>query len=129
VTTGFGRLSEVAIPPERLAELQVNLVRSHASGVGPHLSREATRAMMLLRANVLARATPARGRTRRRCSSGCSTPGCGRPFRAGQRRCSGDLAPLAHLGLAMIGEGELHDPSGTGAATACCAAMTSRRSR
>ena len=47
VTTGFGKLSEVAIPPERLAELQVNLVRSHASGVGTHLPREATRAMML----------------------------------------------------------------------------------
>src|SRR5215831_12962608 len=48
VTTGFGKLSEVAIPPERLADLQVNLVRSHASGVGQNLTREATRAMMLL---------------------------------------------------------------------------------
>src|SRR5678816_1524329 len=55
VTTGFGKLSEVAIPPDRLAELQVNLVRSHASGVGENLTREATRAMMLLRANVLAK--------------------------------------------------------------------------
>src|SRR5678810_1179052 len=55
VTTGFGKLSEVAIPSDRLAELQVNLVRSHAAGVGAHLSREATRAMMLLRANVLAK--------------------------------------------------------------------------
>src|SRR6185503_17174335 len=55
VTTGFGKLSEVAIPPDRLAELQVNLVRSHASGVGQNLTREATRAMMLLRANVLAK--------------------------------------------------------------------------
>ena len=55
VTTGFGKLSEVAIPPERLGELQVNLVRSHASGVGDLLSRDVTRAMMLLRANVLAK--------------------------------------------------------------------------
>src|SRR5215217_8767358 len=55
VTTGFGKLSEIAIPPERLAELQVNLVRSHAAGVGDLLPREATRAMMLLRANVLAK--------------------------------------------------------------------------
>src|SRR6478752_9603031 len=48
VTTGFGKLSEVAIPLDRLAELQVNLVRSHAAGIGANLSREATRAMMLL---------------------------------------------------------------------------------
>jgi len=45
VTTGFGKLSEVAIPPERLADLQVNLVRSHAAGVGQNLTREATRAI------------------------------------------------------------------------------------
>ena len=55
ITTGFGKLSDVAIPPERLAELQVNLVRSHASGVGPLLSEREVRAMMLLRANVLAK--------------------------------------------------------------------------
>src|SRR5271170_7310073 len=54
VTTGFGKLSEVAIPPDRLAELQVNLVRSHAAGVGPLLPEREVRAMMLLRANVLA---------------------------------------------------------------------------
>ena len=52
VTTGFGKLSEVAIPPERLAELQVNLVRSHAAGVGDLLPEREVRAMMLLRANV-----------------------------------------------------------------------------
>src|SRR5687768_484298 len=55
VTTGFGKLSEIAIPPERLAELQTNLVRSHASGVGDPLPQDVTRAMMLLRANVLAK--------------------------------------------------------------------------
>src|SRR6201996_5386684 len=55
VTTGFGKLSEVAIPPERLAELQVNLVRSHAAGVGDLLPEREVRAMMLLRANVIAK--------------------------------------------------------------------------
>ena len=55
VTTGFGKLSEIAIPPDRLAELQVNLVRSHAAGVGPLLSEREVRAMMLLRANVIAK--------------------------------------------------------------------------
>src|SRR5947208_7267027 len=53
VTTGFGKLSEVAVPPDRLAELQVNLVRSHAAGVGPLLPEREVRAMMLLRANVI----------------------------------------------------------------------------
>ncbi|HJQ12873.1 MAG TPA: aromatic amino acid lyase, partial [Gemmatimonadaceae bacterium] len=51
VTTGFGKLSEVAIPPDKLAELQVNLVRSHSSGVGDRLPESEVRAMMLLRAN------------------------------------------------------------------------------
>jgi len=55
VTTGFGKLSEVAIPPDRLAELQVNLVRSHAAGVGDLLPEREVRAMMLLRANVIAK--------------------------------------------------------------------------
>ena len=55
VTTGFGKLSDVAIPRDRLDELQVNLVRSHAAGVGPLLCEREARAMMLLRANVIAR--------------------------------------------------------------------------
>ena len=76
VTTGFGKLSDVAIPRDRLDELQVNLVRSHAAGVGPLLPEREARAMMLLRANVIAKgysgARPdARGPAGRRCS----TPG------------------------------------------------------
>src|SRR3954467_3462643 len=55
VTTGFGKLSEVAIPPDRLDELQVNLVRSHAAGVGDPFPEREARAMMLLRANVIAK--------------------------------------------------------------------------
>jgi histidine ammonia-lyase len=54
VTTGFGKLSEMSIPLDRLSELQINLVRSHAAGVGALLPEREVRAMMLLRANVIA---------------------------------------------------------------------------
>jgi len=118
VTTGFGKLSEVAIPPERLAELQVNLVRSHASGVGAHLSREATRAMMLLRANVLAKGYSGARPQLPELLVGMLNAGLWPPIpEQGSVGASGDLAPLAHLGLAIIGEGELHSESGTGNAT------------
>src|SRR5919199_1947771 len=55
VNTGFGRLSDVTVPADELRELQINLVRSHACGVGSPLAEDETRAMMLLRANVLAK--------------------------------------------------------------------------
>ena len=55
INTGFGALSDVTIPPDKLRELQVNLVRSHACGVGEPLQERAVRAMMLQRANVLAK--------------------------------------------------------------------------
>src|SRR5437667_8246415 len=55
VNTGFGKLSEVKIPPDHLNELQLNLIRSHAAGVGDPFSVPVTRAIMLLRANVLAK--------------------------------------------------------------------------
>jgi histidine ammonia-lyase len=117
VTTGFGKLSEVAIPPERLAELQVNLVRSHASGVGAHLSREATRAMMLLRANVLAKGYSGARPHLPELLVGMLNAGLWPPIpEQGSVGASGDLAPLAHLGLALIGEGELHGDQGTGPA-------------
>lgn len=108
ITTGFGKLSDVAIPPDRLAELQVNLVRSHAVGVGPSLAEHEVRAMMLLRANVLAK--------------GCSgiRPAVVELLVAmlnaglwpvvpeqGSVGASGDLAPLSHLALALIGESTL----------------------
>src|SRR6478672_4893292 len=117
VTTGFGKLSEVAIPPDRLAELQVNLVRSHASGVGQNLTREATRAMMLLRANVLAKGYSGARPDLPELLVGMLNAGLWPPIpEQGSVGASGDLAPLAHLGLAMIGEGELYDDTGPGAA-------------
>ena len=108
VTTGFGKLSEVAIPPDRLAQLQVNLVRSHSVGVGPRLPPPEARAMMVLRANVLAKGF-----------SGCRPEivdlligmlnGGLSPVvpEQGSVGASGDLAPLAHLACTLIGEGEI----------------------
>src|SRR3954452_18386864 len=117
VTTGFGKLSEVAIPPQRLAELQVNLVRSHASGVGAHLSREATRAMMLLRANVLAKGFPGARPALPQLLIGMLNAGLWPPIpEQGSVGASGDLAPLAHVGLSIIGRGDLHSHAGTGPA-------------
>ena len=113
VTTGFGKLSEVAIPPERLAELQVNLVRSHASGVGAELPREATRAMMLLRANVLAKGHSGARPDLPELLVGMLNAGLWPPIpEQGSVGASGDLAPLAHLGLALMGEGELYSSNG-----------------
>lgn len=108
VTTGFGKLSDIAIPPDRLAELQVNLVRSHAAGVGPHLSEAETRAMMLLRANVIAKGYSGARPALVELLLGMLNAGLYPQVpEQGSVGASGDLAPLAHLALAMIGEGTL----------------------
>jgi histidine ammonia-lyase len=108
VTTGFGKLSEVAIPREKLAQLQVNLVRSHASGVGDRLPEREVRAMMLLRANVIAKgysgARPELVDLILQMLNADVYP----PIpEQGSVGASGDLAPLAHLALSLIGEGTL----------------------
>src|SRR3954462_2680426 len=108
VTTGFGKLSEVAIPPGKLAELQINLVRSHAAGVGDRLPEAEVRAMMVLRANVIAKgysgARPELVDLLLQMLNADVYP----PIpEQGSVGASGDLAPLAHLGLALIGEGPL----------------------
>ena len=108
VTTGFGKLSEVAIPPGRLAELQVNLVRSHASGVGPLLAEREVRAMMVLRANVIAKGYSGARDDLVDLLAGMLNAGLYPPIpEQGSVGASGDLAPLAHLALSLIGEGEL----------------------
>ena len=107
INTGFGKFSDVPIGPRKIAALQLNLLRSHACGVGAPLSKPETRGIMLCRANVLAKGY-----------SGC------RPEVAiqliemlnrqihpiipcqGSVGASGDLAPLAHLALVLVGEGE-----------------------
>ena len=117
VTTGFGKLSEIAIPPDRLAELQVNLVRSHAAGVGPLLAEREVRAMMLLRANVIAKGYSGARAELVELLAGMLNAGLYPPIpEQGSVGASGDLAPLAHLALAMIGEGELLGGGRTGPA-------------
>jgi histidine ammonia-lyase len=108
VTTGFGKLSELAIPLDRLAELQVNLVRSHAAGVGAMMSEREVRAMMLLRANVIAKGFSGARPELVDLLAGMLEAGLYPPVpEQGSVGASGDLAPLAHLALAMIGEGDL----------------------
>ena len=107
VTTGFGRLSDVAIPTDRLEELQLNLIRSHACGVGAPLSREETRAVTLLRANVLARGfSGIRPETVRLLLELLNRGVHPVIPEQGSVGASGDLAPLSHLALVLIGEGE-----------------------
>src|SRR5688500_14096357 len=115
VTTGFGKLSDIVIPPERLGELQVNLVRSHAAGVGPAMPEAEVRAMMLLRANVIAKGfSGARALLAENLIAMLNARV--HPVIPEQGSCgaSGDLAPLAHLALALIGEGTLIGPAGSG---------------
>ena len=107
VNTGFGALAEVRISASQVAQLQKNLVRSHAAGVGQPLPREFVRGMMLLRAAVLA--TGRSGARTLCCERLCELLAAGVhpviPAR-GSVGASGDLAPLAHLALGMIGEGQ-----------------------
>jgi histidine ammonia-lyase len=107
VTTGFGKLSDVRIPREALSDLQLNLVRSHACGVGEPLSEPEVRAMMLLRANVLALGFSGIRLeiTEMLCEMLNRRVHPVVPEK-GSVGASGDLAPLAHLALTLIGEGE-----------------------
>jgi histidine ammonia-lyase len=118
VTTGFGKLSDVAIPLDHLADLQVNLLRSHAVGVGPLLSEPEVRAMMVLRSNVLAKGYSGCRPEIVDLLVGMLNAGLYPPIpEQGSVGASGDLAPLAHLGRALIGEGELRRGARSGAAT------------
>ena len=108
VNTGFGKLSDVAIPADRLKDLQVNLVRSHAAGVGPLLPEEEVRAMMLLRANVLAKGHSGVRPELADLLLAMLNAGLFPPVpEQGSVGASGDLAPLSHLALSMLGEGDL----------------------
>ena len=112
VSTGFGKLSDVHIGPQEITQLQHNLIRSHASGVGEPLNEEEVRALMLLRANVLAKglsgARPIVAEQLCHLLNHHFYPVI--PCR-GSVGASGDLAPLAHLALVLIGEGEVFSAS------------------
>ena len=111
INTGFGNFARVVIPEDKLEQLQTNLILSHSSGVGAPLSIPQTRRMMALRINVLAKGY-----------SGVSLETLRAYIRAynegllsiipqqGSVGASGDLAPLAHLALGLLGEGEMWDP-------------------
>ena len=107
VTTGFGNFADVHVPLDRLRELQLNLLRSHAAGVGAPLGAEETRALCSCARTCSPRASPASGS--RPSSSSCEL--LNRRVHPvvpsqGSVGASGDLAPLAHLALVLIGEGE-----------------------
>ncbi|XP_054476139.1 histidine ammonia-lyase [Anoplopoma fimbria] len=111
ITTGFGKFARTVIPVSKLKELQENLVRSHSAGVGNPLSPERTRMLLALRINVLAKGY-----------SGISLETLSRMIQAFNASClsfvpekgtvgaSGDLAPLSHLALGLMGEGKMWSP-------------------
>ena len=107
VNTGFGRFVSESIPPERAAELQLRLLRSHACGVGEPYPDEVVRAAMLLRANTLAKGySGARVETVELLVAALTAGLVPRVPSRGSVGASGDLAPLAHLALPLVGEGE-----------------------
>ncbi len=113
VTTGFGSLAMTYIPAGRRGELQQALVRSHAAGMGPPVEREVVRAMMVLRARTLAMGRSGARTEVVEAITGLLNAGLTPVVREhGSLGASGDLAPLAHCALALMGEGEVTDASG-----------------
>ena len=112
VSTGFGSLANVTIPPDRRTELQRALIRSHAAGMGPPVEREVVRGMMLLRARTLSMgysgARPVVVERLLELLNAGITPVVPEH---GSLGASGDLAPLAHCALVLIGEGEVLEES------------------
>jgi histidine ammonia-lyase len=108
VNTGFGKLSDVRVPKDELRQLQLNLVRSHACGIGEPLSEPEVRAMMLLRANVLTLGfSGIRSEVIEVLCEMLNHRVHAVVPEKGSVGASGDLAPLAHLALSVIGEGEV----------------------
>ena len=107
VTTGFGALGSVIVPSERIKELQSNMIRSHSAGVGKPVDRDVTRALMLLRANTLAKGNSGIKLETLETLVRMINKGV-HPLipEKGSVSASGDLAPLSHMTLVMMGEGE-----------------------
>ena len=113
ISTGFGALATRHIPTEMRAQLQRSLVRSHAAGSGPEVEREVTRGLMLLRLSTLATGhTGVRLETAQTLAGMLTHQITPIVHEYGSLGCSGDLAPLSHCALALIGEGEVHDRHG-----------------
>lgn len=122
ISTGFGALATTFIAEDRRAQLQASLIRSHAAGTGAEVEREVVRALMLLRLQTLATGRtgvrPAVVETYAALLNAGITPVV-REY--GSLGCSGDLAPLSHVALAVMGEGEVRD--GEGRATTAAEAL------
>ena len=113
VSTGFGALATRHIPVELRGQLQRSLVRSHAAGSGPEVEREVVRALMLLRISTLATGrTGIREETLRTYVAMLNAGLTPVVYEYGSLGCSGDLAPLAHCALALMGEGIVRDAPG-----------------
>src|SRR5436190_206419 len=113
ISTGFGALATRHIPTEMRAQLQRSLVRSHAAGSGPEVEREVVRALVLLRLSTLATGRTGVRRETAELMAGLLNAGLTPVVHEyGSLGCSGDLAPLAHCALALIGEGSVRDAAG-----------------
>ncbi|MBT2393823.1 histidine ammonia-lyase [Streptomyces maoxianensis] len=113
VSTGFGALASRHISPELRAQLQRNIVRSHAAGMGPRVEREVVRALMFLRLKTVASGhtgvRPEVAQTMADVLNAGITPVV---HEYGSLGCSGDLAPLSHCALTLMGEGDAEGPDG-----------------
>ncbi|KAF4679144.1 hypothetical protein FOZ60_015417 [Perkinsus olseni] len=114
INTGFGMFSDVIVAPDQLSQLQVNLIRSHAAGVGPPLSRERARMLLALRVNVIACGhSGARPETVEKMLAAFNEDCLSVVPCQGTVGASGDLAPLAHLCQGLLGEGLMWEPQST----------------
>lgn len=112
INTGFGLFANVVVPPEQLVELQENLIRSHAAGVGDPLTVPQTRMLLALRMNTLARGhSGVRPETLRQMLDAFNNDCLSVVPAKGTVGASGDLAPLSHLALGLMGEGSMWDTS------------------
>ncbi|WP_017614429.1 histidine ammonia-lyase [Nocardiopsis salina] len=113
VSTGFGALATRHIAPDLRADLQRSLIRSHAAGAGPEVEREVVRSLMLLRLRTLCSGrTGVRPETVEALAALLNAGVTPVVHEYGSLGCSGDLAPLSHVALALMGEGEVRDASG-----------------
>ncbi len=113
ISTGFGALATRHIPGELREQLQRSLIRSHAAGSGPEVEREVVRGLMLLRLSTLATGHTGVRRETAQLLAALLSSGITPVVREyGSLGCSGDLAPLAHCALALMGEGEVRDARG-----------------
>lgn len=111
ITTGFGKFARVSVPEEKLVDLQERLIRSHAAGVGPPLPPDQVRRLLTLRINVLAKGfSGIRLKTVQHLIAALNASCLPYIPLKGTVGASGDLAPLSHLALGMMGEGQMWSP-------------------